>query len=164
MKLVTLFTLAASVALVAGAQAQQLPTPKMGQDNVDQQFVGGERDYKAYQFTKLPEPRKDVDFSQRKGSQLLAGTEMVNTLSGKEAYVSGIVSVLMDGTDIDQLAQQFGLTVERLYGRLNLALLKAPEGTEMLQLRRDMMDFTGVNNVDIEIVEDIRETHVLTQR
>ena len=164
MKVLTLCALAASVALVASAQAQQLPTPKLGQDNAAPQFAGGERDYKAYQFTKLPEPRQGSDFSQRKGDTLLAGTEMVNTLSGKEAYVSGIVSVLMDGTDIDQLAQQFGLTVERLYGRLNLALLKAPEGTEMLQLRRDMMDFTGVNNVDIEIVEDIREPHVLTQR
>jgi hypothetical protein len=161
MKLVTLFALAASGMIAASASAQQLPTPKVGETIDNPQFIGGERDYKAYQFTKLPEPRTGVDFSERSGDQLLAGTEMVNTLSGKEAYVSGIVSVLMDGTDIDALAQQFGLTVERLYGRLNLALLRAPEGTEMLQLRRDMMAFTGVNNVDIEIVEDIREPHVI---
>ncbi|AVJ55295.1 hypothetical protein C5610_02635 [Idiomarina sp. OT37-5b] len=161
MKLVTLFALAASGLIAASASAQQLPTPKVGETIDNPQFIGGDRDYKGYQFTKLPEPRAGVDFSERSGEQLLAGTEMVNTLSGKEAYVSGIVSVLMDGTDIDALAQQFGLTVERLYGRLNLALLRAPEGTEMLQLRRDMMAFTGVNNVDIEIVEDIREPHVI---
>ncbi len=161
MKLVTLFALAASGMMMASAVAQQLPTPKVGEDISNPQFIGGERDYKTYQFTKLPEPKSGADFSERSGEQLLAGTEMVNTLSGKEAYVSGIVSVLVEGTDIDALAQQFGLTVERLYGRLNLALLRAPEGTEMLQLRRDMMAFTGVNNVDIEIVEDIREPHVI---
>lgn len=166
MKLIKLMTLAASVACVANAAAQQLPKPdpKPTPKGVQDRFIGGERDYKAYQFVRVPEAKTAQVTENRAGQSLLAGTEMVNTVTGKEAYVSGIVSVLTKDTDVNALAEQFGLEVERLYGRLNLALLRAPEGTDMLQLRREMMDFTGVNNVDVEIVEDIRETHLVKQR
>ncbi|MGM0482231.1 MAG: hypothetical protein ACQEQZ_09920 [Pseudomonadota bacterium] len=161
MKSVSIVTLAVSSLMVASACAQQLPVPQPQEDQQASTFVDGERDYKMYQFVQEPEPATGNNLADRSDERLLAGTEMVNTLSGKQAYVSGVVSVLTEGAEADELAQQFGLTVERVYGRLNLTLLRAPEGTDMLQLRRDMMDYTGVSNVDVEIVEDLREPDII---
>ncbi|WP_404401835.1 hypothetical protein LG288_02835 [Idiomarina seosinensis] len=161
MKSISIVTLAVSSLMVASACAQELPVPQPQKDEQASAFTGGERDYKTYQFINEPKPADDTNLADRSGERLLAGTEMVNTLSGKEAFVSGVVSVLTEGANADELAQQFGLTVERVYGRLNLVLLRAPEGTDMLQLRRDMMDYTGVSNVDVEIVEALRESDVL---
>lgn len=165
MKLTTAIALATSGLVMASASAQQLPVPQPGaKQAVQSPAIGGKRDYKAYQFVRIPSAAGQTNLSQRGDQVLLAGTEMVNTLSGKPALVSGIVSVLTteDG-DAQVIAQQFGLSVERVFGRLNLALLKAPEGTEMLQLRKDMLKASGVSNVDVEIVEELREVDVVSR-
>ena len=59
-----------------------------------------------------------------RGDVLLAGTEMTNSITGKPALVSGIISVLMNTHDADAVANQLGLTVERVYPRLDLVLFK----------------------------------------
>jgi chromosome condensin MukBEF MukE localization factor len=92
---------------------------------------------------------------------LLAGTEMINRITGEKAYVSGIITVLASDVDADALASQFGLTVERVYSRLNLAMLKAPDGTNMLKLRDELRSVSGVNSIKVEIVENLRKPHTL---
>lgn len=114
------------------------------------------KSYKQYRVDSSEIDSAQV--SDRAAGRLIAGTKVVNTLSGEPGEVSGIVAVLINDQNIDALAQQFGLAVERRYDRLNLALLKAEAGTDMLQLRRDMMGVDGISGVDIEIVEQLRST------
>ena len=116
-------------------------------------------DYKTYRFTKLPEGATPV--LKGRGDVLLAGTEMTNSITGKPALVSGIISVLMNTHDADAVANQLGLTVERVYPRLDLVLFKASEGTEMLALRNSIKAIEGVNGVDVEIVEERMTPDVL---
>ncbi|MEC7641896.1 hypothetical protein [Idiomarina sp.] len=116
-------------------------------------------DYKTYRFTKLPEGASPV--LKGRNDVLLAGTEMTNSITGKPAFVSGVISVLMNTYDADSVAIQLGLTVERVYPRLDLVLFKAAEGTEMLSLRKSIKAVEGVNGADIEIVEERMTADVL---
>lgn len=95
--------------------------------------------------------------SDRSAGRLIAGTEVINTLSGERGQVSGVIAVMINDTNIDALAQQFGLSVERRYDRLNMALLKAADGTDMVTLRKDMMATGDVTGIDIEIIEELRK-------
>lgn len=155
-----LLTVAVSGAIAVSATAQEVPAPMKQQQAKAKQLpqLQAERDYQRYSFTKLPE---SVEPSAAQGDVLLAGTEMVDRITGEEAYVSGVVTVLTENVDADALASQFGLTVERVYSRLNLAMLKAPEGTDMLKLRNELRGVNGVNSIKVEIVQNIRKPHVL---
>lgn len=155
-----LLAVAVSGVVAASATAQELPAPQQKQKpTVDlQKNLETKPDYKGYSFTKLPE---SAEPSAESESTLLAGTEMVNRITGEKAYVSGVITVLTENTDANELANQFGLTVERVYSRLNLAMLKAPEGTDMLKLREQLKGVEGVNSIKVEIVENLRKPHVL---
>jgi hypothetical protein len=155
-----LLTVAVSGAIAVSATAQEIPAPMKKQQPAVKQLpqLDAKRDYQQYSFTKLPE---SADKSAQDGDVLLAGTEMVNRITGEKAYVSGVVTVLTKNVDAGDLASQFGLTVERVYSRLNLAMLKAPEGTNMLKLRDELRGVSGVNSIKVEIVENIRKPHTL---
>lgn len=155
-----LLAVAVSGVVAVSATAQELPTPMKKQQPAKKQLpqLDAKRDYQQYSFTKLPESAK---LSGEEDKVLLAGTEMVNSFTGEKAYVSGIITVLTNDVDTDALASQFGLTVERVYSRLNLAMLKAPEGTDMLKLRDEMRGVSGVNSIKVEIVENLRKPHTL---
>ncbi|RUO71729.1 S8 family serine peptidase [Idiomarina ramblicola] len=156
-----LLAVAVSGVVAVSATAQEVPAPmkKQQQPAVKQlPAMDAKRDYQQYSFTKLPE---SAEQQAEDSDVLLAGTEMVNRITGEEAYVSGVVTVLTKGVDADALASQFGLTVERVYSRLNLAMLKAPEGTNMLKLRDEMHGVSGVNSIKVEIVENLRKPHSL---
>lgn len=147
--------------VVAGISSMVLATGVMAQEpilktveQVGKPPVVKQQQYDLYRVA--PSQAASQQVSDRAAGRLIAGTEVVNTLSGTLGQVSGIVAVLINDNDIDALANQFGLAVERRYDRLNLALLKAQDGTDMLQLRRDMMSVDGIAGVDIEIVEQLR--------
>jgi translation elongation factor EF-1beta len=155
-----LLAVAVSGVVAVSATAQELPAPQQKKTpavDLTKKF-DGKADYQRYSFTSLPE---SVDASEQSGDVLLAGTEMVDRITGEKAYVSGVVTVLTENVSADDLASEFGLTVERVYSRLNLAMLKAPEGTDMLQLREQLKGVEGVNSIKVEIVENIRKPHVL---
>ncbi len=153
-----LLAVAVSGVVAVSATAQELPAPQQKQKpTVDlQKKLEAKADYKRYSFTKVPESAEAAV-----ENVLLAGTEMVDRITGEKAYVSGVITVLTENTDANELANQFGLTVERVYSRLNLAMLKAPEGTDMLKLREQLKGVEGVNSIKVEIVENIRKPHVL---
>lgn len=155
-----LLAVAVSGVVAVSAAAQELPAPQQKQKpTVDlQKKLEAKADYKRYSFTKVPE---SAEATAENENVLLAGTEMVDRITGEKAYVSGIITVLTENTDANELANQFGLTVERVYSRLNLAMLKAPEGTDMLKLREQLKGVEGVNSIKVEIVENIRKPHVL---
>lgn len=155
-----LLAVAVSGVVAVSATAQELPAPQQKQKpTVDlQKKLEAKADYKRYSFTKVPESAEAVAENE---NVLLAGTEMVDRITGEKAYVSGVITVLTENTDANELANQFGLTVERVYSRLNLAMLKAPEGTDMLKLREQLKGVEGVNSIKVEIVENIRKPHVL---
>lgn len=156
-----LLAVAVSGVVAVSATAQELPVPMKKQQPVKKQLpqMDAKRDYQQYSFTKLPKAAEPS--AEESDNALLAGTEMVNRITGEKAYVSGIITVLASDVDADALASQFGLTVERVYSRLNLAMLKAPEGTNMLKLRDEMHGVSGVNSIKVEIVENLRKPHTL---
>lgn len=167
MKLFSLTSLAAVVATVSFAATAQQPPLKLDGAGVKKvtppslslQRSAVERDFGAYRFTSVPE------FTGERGSLgdrvLLAGTEMVNTISGKPALVSGILSVHLDSLDANEVAAEHGLKVVQLYDRLGIALLEAPVGTDMLSLQSSIERVNGVRAVEVEIVEERRQLHVL---
>lgn len=155
-----LFIVAVSGVMALSASAQQMPEPIQKQHDADKHMpsLDAKRDYQQYSFTKLP---KSAEPAAEGSDMLLAGTEMINRVTGGKAYVSGIITVLTKDLDADALATQFGLTVERVYSRLNLAMLKAPEGTNMLTLRDKLRSVDGVDSIKVEIVENLRKPHAL---
>ena len=114
-----------------------------------------EPDFKGYVFTKVPGEAKRTGY----GEFLLAGTEMVNKITGDKAFVSGVITVVTESVDASELASQYGLTVERLYPRLNMAMLKAEEGTDMLSLERELKAVGGITGIKVEIVSELNKPH-----
>ncbi|RUO80251.1 hypothetical protein CWI84_06360 [Idiomarina tyrosinivorans] len=114
-------------------------------------------DYKGYKFTRLPMGVDASTLNNANEKPLFAGTEMVNTITGKPAYVSGVISVVLTQADPDEIAAQLGLVVDKRYDRMNVALLRAPEGTDMLALKQQLKHMQGVSGADIEVVEELRQ-------
>lgn len=82
---------------------------------------------------------------------------VLNKRTGNLGIVVGQIKVIpAKATDVEQLANQFDLTVERHYAHLNTAYLSVEPGQDILEITNRLKSDSRVKQASIEVIEHFR--------